>query len=153
MYDILKWLHISGAVVGLGATFALSIAYPLALRSDPRNLPFVHRLSLDINRKLAGPALLVLIATGIYMAADRDLFGEPWVGGPILIAIILGAMQGAYFVPTDRKLAAMAEKELADGATTLSEDYQRQAQREGGIGTVAGVLILLALFLMTVKPG
>jgi uncharacterized membrane protein len=153
VYDILKWLHISGAVVGLGATFALSIAYPLALRSDPRNLPFVHRLSLDINRKLAGPALLVLIATGIYMAADRDLFGEPWVGGPILIAIILGAMQGAYFVPTDRKLAAMAEKELADGATTLSEDYQRQAQREGGIGTVAGVLILLALFLMTVKPG
>ena len=153
MYDILKWLHISGAVVGLGATFALSIAFPLALRSDARNLPFVHRLSLDVNRKLASPALLVLIATGIWMAADRDLFAEPWVGGPILIAIILGGMQGAYFVPTDRKLAALAEKELADGATTLSEDYRRQAQREGGIGAVAGVLILLALFLMTVKPG
>jgi hypothetical protein len=153
VYDILKWLHISGAVVGLGATFALSIAFPLALRSDARNLPFVHRLSLDVNRKLASPALLVLIATGIWMAADRDLFAEPWVGGPILIAIILGGMQGAYFVPTDRKLAALAEKELADGATTLSEDYRRQAQREGGIGAVAGVLILLALFLMTVKPG
>jgi hypothetical protein len=153
VYDILKWLHISGAVVGLGATFALSLAFPLALRSDPRNLPFVHRLSMDINRKLASPALLVLIATGVYMAADRDLFAEPWVSGPILIAIVLGGMQGAYFVPTDRKLAAMAEKELADGATTLSDDYQRQAKREGGLGAVAGVLIVLALFLMTVKPG
>ena len=152
-YDIVKWLHISGAVVGLGATFALALAFPLALRTDPRNLPFVHRLSMDVNRKLASPALLVLIVTGFYMALDRDLLGEPWVGGPILIAIILGGLQGSYFVPTDKKLAAMAEKELADGATTLSEDYQRQAQREGGIGALAGLLIVLAVFLMTVKPG
>jgi uncharacterized membrane protein len=152
-YDIVKWLHISGAVVGLGATFALAIAFPLALRTDPRNLPFVHRLSLDVNRKLASPALLVLIVTGFYMAIDRDLLGEPWVGGPILIAIVLGGLQGSYFVPTDKKLAALAEKELAGGATTLSEDYQRQAQREGGIGALAGLLIVLAVFLMTVKPG
>ena len=153
-YDIVKWLHISGAVVGLGATFALAIAFPLALRTDPRNLPFVHRLSMDVNRKLASPALLVLIATGIYMAEiDRDLLGEPWVGGPILIAVILGGLQGSYFVPTDKKLAAMAEKELADGATELSPDYQRLAQREGGIGALAGLLIVLAVFLMTVKPG
>ncbi len=62
-------------------------------------------------------------------------------------------MQGGYFVPTDKKLAAMAEKELAAGATTLSEDYQRQAQREGGIGTVAGILIIVAVFLMVTKPG
>ena len=143
VYDILKWLHISAAVVGLGATFALSIGFPLALRSDPRNVPFVHRLSLDINRKLASPALLVLIATGLYMAIDRDLLGEPWVGGPILIALIIGGMQGSYFVPTDKKLAAMAEKELADGATALSADYQRQAQREGGIGAFAGLLIIV----------
>jgi hypothetical protein len=153
VYDILKWLHISAAVVGLGATFALSIGFPLALRSDPRNVPFIHRLSLDINRKLASPALLVLIATGFYMAIDRDLLSEPWVGGPILIALIIGGMQGAYFVPTDKKLAAMAEKELADGATALSADYQRQAQREGGIGALAGLLIIVAVFLMTVKPG
>jgi hypothetical protein len=47
----------------------------------------------------------------------------------------------------------MAEKELAAGATTLSEDYQRQAQREGGIGALAGFLIVLAVFLMVTKPG
>ena len=62
-------------------------------------------------------------------------------------------MQGSYFIPTDKKLAAMAEKELADGATALSADYQRQAQREGGIGALAGLLIIVAVFLMVVKPG
>ena len=64
---------------------------------------------------------------------------EPWIGITFVIAIVLGGLQGAYFVPTDKKLAALAEKELADGATTLSEDYQRQAQREGGIGALAGL--------------
>ena len=78
---------------------------------------------------------------------------KPWLGITFVIAIVLGGLQGAYFSPTDKKLAAMAEKELADGATTLSEDYQRRAQREGGIGALAGLLIIVAVFLVVIKPG
>ena len=153
LYNISLWLHISAAIVGLGATFALAVGFPLALKLDAKYLPFVHHLSLNVNRKLASPALLVLIITGFYQAIDADSLDQPWVGATILIAIILGGLQGGYFVPTDKKLAAMAEKELATGATTLSDDYQRQAQREGGIGTVAGILIIIAVFLMVTKPG
>jgi hypothetical protein len=47
----------------------------------------------------------------------------------------------------------MAEQELAGGATRLSEDYTRQANREGGIGALTGLLILIAIFLMVTKPG
>jgi hypothetical protein len=153
LYNISLWLHISSAVVGLGATFALSVAFPLALRTDVRNMPFIHHMNMEVIRKLASPALLLLIVTGIYQGVDSDTMGKPWLGITFAIAIVLGGLQGAYFVPTDRKLAAMAEKELADGATTLSEDYRRQAQREGTIGAVAGFLIILAVFLMVVKPG
>jgi Predicted integral membrane protein (DUF2269) len=153
LYSISLWLHISAAVVGLGATFALAVGFPLALKLDARYLPFVHHLSRDVNRKLASPALLVLIITGVYQALDADSMDQPWVGGTFLIALILGGLQGGYFIPTDRKLAAMAEKELATGATTLSDDYQRQAQREGGIGALAGFLIIVAVFLMVTKPG
>jgi hypothetical protein len=153
LYNISLWLHISSAVVGLGATFALAVGFPLALRLDAKYLPFVHHLSKEVIRKLASPALLLLIVTGIYQGVDSDTMDEPWVGITFVIAIVLGGMQGAYFVPTDKKLAAMAEKELADGATTLSEDYRRQAQREGGIGALAGLLIIVAVFLMVVKPG
>jgi uncharacterized membrane protein len=153
LYSISLWLHISAAVVGLGATFALAVGFPLALKLDQRYLPFVHHLSKAINQRLASPALLVLLVTGIYQAVDSDTMGDPWVGGTLLIVIILGGLQGSYFIPTDKKLAALAEKELAGGATTLSEDYQRQAQREGGIGTLAGILIIVAVFLMVTKPG
>ena len=153
LYSISLWLHITAAVVGLGATFALAVGFPLALKLDARYLPFVHHLSLNVNRKLASPALAVLIVTGIYQGVDSDTMDQPWIGLTFLITLILGGMQGGYFVPTDKKLAAMAEKELAAGATTLSEDYQRQAKREGGIGTVAGILIIIAVFLMVTTPG
>ena len=153
LHSLSLWLHISAAVAGLGATFALALGFPLALRLDPRHLPFVHHLSVDVNRKLASPALLVVLLTGIYQAVDGDFsMGDPWISATFVIVIVLGGLQGSYFIPTDRRLAAMAEKELAAGATTLSDDYQRQARREGAIGALAGALIILAVFLMVTKP-
>ena len=79
LYNLSLWLHISAAVVGLGATFALSVGFPLALKLDARYLPFVHHLSMDINRKLASPALGLLIVTGIYQGVDSDRMDEPWI--------------------------------------------------------------------------
>jgi uncharacterized membrane protein len=153
LYNLSLWLHISSAVVGLGATFALAVGFPLALRLDPRYLPFVHHLSLEVTRKLASPALALLIITGVYQGVDAKVMDEPWIGITFAIAIVIGGLQGAYFGPTDRKLAAMAEKELAGGATTLSDDYQRQARREGLMGAITGALIILAVLLMVTKPG
>jgi hypothetical protein len=152
LYTISLWLHISSAVVGLGATFALSVAFPLALKLDARYMPFIHRMNMEVLRRLASPALLLIIITGVYQGVDADLMGEAWLGITFAIAIVLGGLQGAYFIPTDRKLAALAEKELAAGATTLSPEYQKQAQREGTMGAVSGVLIILAVFLMVTKP-
>ena len=65
-------------------------------------------------------------------------------------------MLGAYFVPTDRKLAEQISGEIAaagDGPFTPSADYQAKAQREGIFGAVAGILVLLAVFLMVTKLG
>jgi hypothetical protein len=152
LYTISLWLHISSAVVGLGATFALAVAFPLALKLDAHHMPFIHRMNMEVLRKLTSPALLLIIITGVYQGVDADLMSEAWLGITFAIAIVLGGLQGAYFIPTDRKLAAMAEKELADGATTLSPEYQKQAQREGTMGAVSGLLIILAVFLMVTKP-
>lgn len=156
LYTISLFIHISAAVVGLGATFALSIAFPLALRmNDPRHLLFMHKLNLEVVRKLASPALAIILITGIVQVLDSDAwdFGEPWISATFVLLILIGGLQGAYFTKTDRKLAAQVESEIAGGATELSADYQKEAQREGSMGVLMGLLVLATIFLMVVKPG
>jgi uncharacterized membrane protein len=156
-YSISVFLHVTAVVVGFGATFAEAIMFPVAMRLDSRHLPYVHSLQLAINRWLAMPALAIVLLTGIYQTADGDWgFGSFWISATFAIVIALGGLLGAYFVPTDRRLGPMVAREIeaaGDGPVTLSEDYLRQARREGMVGTVAGVLIVVAIFLMVTKPG
>jgi uncharacterized membrane protein len=156
-YEISLFLHITAVVVGFGATFAESITFPVAMKLDKRHLPYVHRLQLAINQWLTTPALVVVLATGIYQTADADFdFGDFWISGTMTIVIVLGGLIGGYFIPADRRLGAMVESEIAaagNGEVILSDEYQRRARTEGIVGTIAGVLIIVAIYLMVTKPG
>lgn len=156
-YNFSLFLHITAVVVGFGATFAESIMFPVALKLGQRHLPYVHRLQLVINRWFATPALVVVLVTGIYQVIQGNWnFGSFWISATMAIVIALGALIGGYFIPADRHLGPMVERELAaagDGEVALSDEYQRGAKREGVAGGVAGVLIVLAIFLMVIKPG
>ena len=157
LYELSLFLHISAVVVGFGSTFAESLMFPVALKLDRRHLPYVHRLQLAINRYFATPALVIVLLTGIYQTLDGDFrFGDPWISATLAIVIVLGGLIGAYFIPADRRLGPMVERELAaagDTGAELSAEYQRGARNEGIAGGIAGVLVLVAVFLMVVKPG
>ena len=156
-YTISLWLHITAVVVGFGATFAEAVTVPLALKIDQRHIPFVHRLGLVINRWFAMPALVVVLATGFYQVADADWdFGDLWLSATFAIVIVLGAINGAYFIPSDRRLAELAEREIAaagDGPVELSDEYARGARTQGIFGAITGVLLVVAIYLMVTKPG
>jgi uncharacterized membrane protein len=153
VYNISLFLHITAVVVGFGATFAESVTFPVAQKLDQRHLPYVHRLHVAINLWLATPALVLVLATGFYQAADGDWnLGKPWISASIAIVLVIGGLVGAYLIPADRRLAAMAERELAAGGE-VSEDYQRQARTTGLVGALAGLLVVVAIFLMVTKPG
>jgi uncharacterized membrane protein len=156
-YEISLFAHITAVVVGLGSTFAESIAFPVAMRLDPRHLPYVHRLQLAINQYLATPALVVILVTGIYQVSDADLsFGDAWISASFTILIVLGGLLGGYFIPADRRLGPMAQRDVdaaGGGQVVLSEEYQRAARTEGIVGMVAGLLTVVAIYLMVTKPG
>jgi len=156
-YEVSLFVHITAVVVGFGATFAESIAFPVAMKLDPRHLPYVHRLQLAINQYFATPALVVILLTGIYQVSDADLeFGDPWISASFAILFILGGLLGGYFIPADRRLGPMAERDIeraGDGEVVLSEEYQRAARTEGVVGMVAGLLTVVAIYLMVTKPG
>ena len=153
LYEISVFVHVTAVMVGFGATFAESIMFPVAMKAGVRHLPYVHRLQLAINQRLATPALVVVLLTGIYQTSDGDWgFGSFWISATFLIVIVVGGLLGAYFIPADRRLAAQAERELEETGN-VSEDYLRQARREGAIGALTGVLLIAAVFLMVTKPG
>jgi uncharacterized membrane protein len=156
-YNISLWLHITAAVVGLGATFAEAIAFQVALKMDPRVMPFVHRLQRMINQRLANPALLIILITGIYQVSEGNWsFGDAWISATFVIIIVLGGLLGGYFIPTDKRLEAQAAAEVAaagDGPVQYSQGYLDKLKQEGLIGTISGLLIVIAIFLMVVKPG
>ena len=151
------FLHITAVVVGFGATFAESIMFPVATMTDKRHLPYVHRLQRAINQWLAGPALLVILVTGLYQVSDADFdFGDFWLSASMTIIIIIAALQGGYFIPEDRRLEAMATRDIAAsgaGEVTMSEEYMRRSRREGIVGALTGLLVLIAIYLMVTKPG
>jgi uncharacterized membrane protein len=153
-YSISVFLHIAAVVVGLGSTYALAVTFPVAMKLDPRYLPYVHHLGIAINRWLATPALVVILVTGLYQVDDGGFsFGDPWISASFAILIVLGGLIGAVFLPGERRLAALAERDLAAGSGELSAEYQAGAKRSAMFGALAGVLVLVAIFLMVTKPG
>ena len=156
-YELSVFIHITAVVVGFGSTFAEAVLFPVAMKMGPRNLPYVHRLQLTINQSFALPALVIVIATGLYQMGEGNWeYGDLWVSGTLAIVVIIGVLLLAYFIPADRRLLPMVEKEIADagsGEVKLSDDYRRAARGEGIAGTVTGILLVVAIFLMVTKPG
>jgi uncharacterized membrane protein len=152
-YSISVFIHVTAVMVGFGATFAESIMFPVAVKVGKSHLPYVHRLQLAINQRMATPALVVVLLTGIYQTTDADWgFGSFWISATFLIVIVVGGLLGAYFIPSDRRLAVQAERDLDQGGE-LSEDYLAKARRQGGVGALTGILLIVAVFLMVTKPG
>jgi hypothetical protein len=156
-FDFSLFLHITAVMVGFGSTFALAVATPVALKLDPRHLPYVHQLSLVLNRFFASPALVIVLVTGFYQVSKLNLsFGKFWLTGTFVILIALGGITGAVFMPSAKRLKALAERDIAaagGGPVTMSDEYNEKARIEAIFGPITGLLLVAAVFLMVTKLG
>src|SRR5205085_9458640 len=141
-YDFSIFLHVAAVMIGFGSTFALSVVVPIAMKLDPRHLPYTHQLSLVLSRLFATPALVIVLATGFYQVSKGNWkFGSFWISATFAIVIVLGALTGAFFTPSAKKLKALSERDIAaagDGPVTMSEEYDRRARLEAIVGPVPG---------------
>jgi uncharacterized membrane protein len=156
-FELSLFIHITAAIVGLGAAFAQGLTYPVAIALDPRHLPFKHRLQFAINVVLVLPALAVLLASGLYQTDEvgYDL-GDLWLTGTMAIVAALALMVIAYFIPEDRRLQRIAERDIAasgGGEVAISAEYRRRVWLESMAGVVADLLVIAAVYLMVTKPG
>jgi uncharacterized membrane protein len=137
-YDVVVAIHVMAVV----AAFGLWFAYPLLV---PRGDAAAHRAQARVARVVVTPAGTLALLAGIYLASDRSYWDKSWVGIPLLILIVLMGITGGYFIPRQLRLA-----ELADAGA--GADYDALARQVARVAMVAAALVLVAVFLMVVKP-
>jgi uncharacterized membrane protein len=156
-YNVSIFIHVSAVMIGFGSTYALAVTTPLALKLDPRHLPFVHRLELTLNKFFASPALLLVLLTGFYQVSEGNWdLGDFWIAATLAIVIVVGGIMGLVFLPGAKKGLALAERDIAaagDGEVKLSDEYNHAVRLGAIFGPITGLLLLAAVFLMVTKPG
>ncbi len=154
LFPYLLFLHVLGAIVAFGPTFAYSIMGALASR-EPQHANFSARQTAAISNGLVYPLAAVQAVTGVlvFVSAPVDEFTTGWW---LALGIGLYVVTFAFSLTVLRnalhRLIALTATPPAPGAAPSPEipATVRTIQR-GGILT--GILIVSIVFLMVVKPG
>ena len=98
-------------------------------------MPAVLEAQNAVNRTLVTIGGVVVLLSGLYLAADGDWFDEVFVGvGIVAIIVLLGLVHG-YFLPHDRRAVAAAKRDIeAAGSDEVEfgEEFNRRASPAPG---------------------
>lgn len=155
LYDFILAGHIMAVVIAFGFVFALPVVYMVAVKHDPRSLPVLHRIEYTVERLVINPALLVLVLAGIYLASKGHYWSEFFVQWGLAAAVVIGAVVGAVMIPTAKRAEEAAKLAVVAGgerAFEPSAEYQALARRLNLVGSGLGVLVVLTILFMAIKP-
>jgi len=132
-------LHILGVVFAFGVLLAVPVAAPALRRASPESGRTVAGLQLALAQTVVRWGGLLVLLSGIYMAADLDLFSEWWVTTPLVILFVIFGFNDGFLVPRYRELVQDAQDEVK---------LQQTAVAERGLA----LLVLLAVLVMVLGP-
>ena len=153
---ILTWIHITCAAIWVGGSLFIGVVFAPILKK--MSMPIEERLQLMIKvgrrfNKLAVPALIILMVTGMYQAhlilQKSDLLLESSYGNVLVIKIILVVALIATFAIHVRVIRKDVEEKIM--SKQISDD-QLQVLRKKIIilGEITVVLSVIILFLAAV---
>jgi hypothetical protein len=154
-YDVVLWLHISAVVVGFGGTFAYGVILATAARTSPRSMPGVIAGISANDRSLVTIGGVLVLVTGIYLAADRWDFSEFFIGWGILAVLVLLGLTHGYFLPNERRARDAAVRDIeraGSGQVEFGPEFNRANAGLARIGGLAGLIIIITVYVMTAKP-
>jgi hypothetical protein len=152
-YKIFLFFHILAVVLAFGPTFGYGVLFTV-LPKYPRSAPALIAGIRKIDRVLVNPGMVVLLVAGILLLATS---GSVWKGSQFFIVwgflaiIALFGMQHGFFGPQMAKLQEIADRD-AKGGDALSAEFETTSQKIGQVGTIAGILVVVTIFVMAYKP-
>ena len=143
---ILLLIHVLAAIVAVGANLTYAIWFRAAGTNQDR-IVFVIRTVRTIDSRLANPAYIVLLVTGLLMVAGGVVsLTAGWILAAIALYVATAAIGIALFAPAIRRQLAEAERDVS------SESYRAAAARSTALGILTTVLVLVIVVLMVTKP-
>jgi uncharacterized membrane protein len=150
-YSVGVFIHILAVVLAFGPTFAYGLIFSV-MPKYPRSAPAFFEAIRKVDNYLVNPGMIVVLLAGIYLMADGNWGdGEAFITVGFLAIIILLGLQHAFFRPQGRKAQELAERDLKSG-DSLSADFEEISRRLGAVGAVAGLIVVVTIFFMVVKP-
>ncbi len=155
-YDVVLWLHISGVVLAFGPTFAFGLYMTLAQRKHQRALPAFLEGSLLVQRTLVTGGGILILLTGLYMAFDRWDLGYFFITWGLVAIVVLLGMVHRFFIPNDTATLESAEQDIQaagpTGEVKFSEKTIALGMRSARVGPIAGLIVIVTIYVMTAKP-
>lgn len=155
LYDLVLFVHVTAVVVAFGPTFAYPFFQTVVERVSPRSVPAMLQAMHASSRYVVTPGLLVVLASGIYLTVDGWDFGQRFVIVGLAVVVVLIVLGAAFFDRHEARLIELSKRDIAAAGArevVLSPDYWALSKRFARVGLAASLLILVALFFMTVKP-
>lgn len=140
------------------AAFGIVIGYPVILlaaeRLDRRPMPVLHRVRVNVGRALVNPGLLVVVIAGVYLASHLHQWSHFYVQWGIGAAVVIGALEGAFVIPQEKRLAELASRDIeaaGEGEVEWSRDYLAARNRASLVGWLMALLVAATVVVMTVQ--
>jgi hypothetical protein len=155
-YEVVIALHILAVVIAFGATFAYPVIFAVAGK-HPRALPVVYRAIHAISQRVIGPGLALVVIFGIYLASNLHLWNTFFVQWGLGVAIVIGAVEGMFLGPREKRLIAVAEADVAaagpDGEVRQSAEHKSLASTVGAVGALMDALVVVTIYFMVTRTG
>jgi Predicted integral membrane protein (DUF2269) len=154
-YEIVLAIHIMAVVLAFGWTFALPVMFLVARGHAPRSLPTIHRIEYTSMRVLLNPALVVILAAGIFLASDGHHWSEFFVQWGLAVVVAIGALVGSVMIPTAKRAEQAALEDLQAAGQAAPEPgttYLSLMRRLNVVGSLLWLLVLLSILFMVIKP-
>ena len=153
-YEVVLALHILAVVIAFGATFAYPVLLGTVTKADTRALPALYRALHAISQRVIMPGLALVLICGIYLASHLHLWNTFFVQWGLAVVIVIGAIEGAYLGPREKRLIEVADQDLVavgDGPVTFSAEHDALVRRIGGVGALMDLLVVMTIYFMATQ--
>jgi len=145
-YNLLKFVHVLLAITGVGSNITYA-AWNARGAMEPQHLSFALRGIKFLDNRVANPAYGLLLVTGLALVAVGNLGLRGWIIAALILFVILIVIAvGFYSRVMDRLI------EVLESAGESSPGYQQLAGQARLYGIISGVIALVIVFVMVVKP-